>query len=158
MQLSSDSHGWPSYIYVGWPSFNNHFTSPQLRFDQRGKELWQIDYKVTSSLSQPLIDNNGLAWHAFLLRLKYQEILFNMRRLRENNCSKKRGNQGEEAASAGEGFSFELLQVWGKSSVELLEDDIDPVQDCGLVLETGVRGKECWPIRSHTLCYRSELY
>ena len=27
-------------------------------------------------------------------------------------------------------------------------------EDCGLVLETGVRGKECWPIRSHTLCYR----
>merc|ERR1719483_1834246 len=26
-------------------------------------------------------------------------------------------------------------------------------EDCGLVLDTGVRGKECWPIRSHTLCY-----
>jgi len=27
-------------------------------------------------------------------------------------------------------------------------------EDCGLVLDSGVKGKECWPIRSHTLCYR----
>jgi len=27
-------------------------------------------------------------------------------------------------------------------------------EDCGLVLETGVKGRECWPIRKHTLCYR----
>jgi len=26
-------------------------------------------------------------------------------------------------------------------------------EDCGLVLDTGVKGKECWPVRSHTLCY-----
>ena len=38
--------------------------------------------------------------------------------------------------------------------VELGEDDVDHVQDCGLVLDSGVKGKECWPIRNHTLCYR----
>jgi len=27
-------------------------------------------------------------------------------------------------------------------------------EDCGLLLDSGVKGKECWPIRSHTLCYR----
>jgi len=27
-------------------------------------------------------------------------------------------------------------------------------EDCGLVLDSGVKGKECWPIRNHTLCYR----
>merc|ERR1711915_1076910 len=27
-------------------------------------------------------------------------------------------------------------------------------EDCSLVLDTGVKGRECWPIRSHTLCYR----
>jgi len=27
-------------------------------------------------------------------------------------------------------------------------------EDCGLILDTGVKGRECWPIRKHTLCYR----
>ena len=27
------------------------------------------------------------------------------------------------------------------------------IQDCGLVLVPGVRGKECWPIRQNILCY-----
>jgi len=27
-------------------------------------------------------------------------------------------------------------------------------EDCGLVLDTRVKGKECWPIRSHVLCHK----
>jgi len=27
-------------------------------------------------------------------------------------------------------------------------------KDCGMVLDSGVKGKECWPIRHHILCYK----
>ena len=27
-------------------------------------------------------------------------------------------------------------------------------EDCGLVLSSGVKGRECWPIKHHLLCYQ----
>ena len=27
-------------------------------------------------------------------------------------------------------------------------------EDCSLILQPGVRGKECWPVKTHLFCYK----
>ena len=91
----------------------------------------------------------------YLSNITLQEIWHQVLHLQEPNSAKERTNQSTKDKSSREGLPPGLLQVWGESDVELGGDDVESVQDCGLVLDTGVRGKECWPIRNHTLCYRS---
>ncbi|XP_023328187.1 zyxin [Eurytemora carolleeae] len=41
--------------------------------------------------------------------------------------------------------------------IRALDKDFHPAcfkcEDCHLVLDSRIKGKECWPIRSHVLCY-----
>ena len=53
-----------------------------------------------------------------------------------------------------------VLQVWGRDQniSSTYHHNIGRInwnsQDCGMVLDSRVKGKECWPIRKHVLCLK----
>ena len=67
---------------------------------------------------------------------------------------KKGQTRAPRIRALGKDFHLACFKCEVSVVVEVGEYDVDHVQDCGLVLDSGVKGKECWPIRSHTLCYR----